>query len=107
MTLQVISIVISALSLCGVGTLFATMWKGIIQKNKEAKEKEQSLELGLQALLRAQMIEMYNHAKEKGYARIYEKENFENCYVQYHKLGANGVMTQIHDEYMAMSTGDK
>ena len=55
---------------------------------------------GLQALLRAQMINDYNHYQEKGFAPIYARENFQNCWERYHALGANGVMDDIHDKFM-------
>lgn len=58
--------------------------------------------LGVQALLRAQMIADYNHYTAKGYAPIYAKDNFENCWKQYHSLGANGVMDNVHMNFLAL-----
>lgn len=63
-----------------------------------------ALEKGIQALLRAQMIADYNHYAEKGYAPIYARQNFENCWTQYHALGANGVMDGIHTKFMELPT---
>ena len=59
---------------------------------------------GVQALLRAQMIADYNKYKEMGYAPIYAKENFENCWKQYHALGVNGVMDGLHAEFLSFQT---
>ena len=59
---------------------------------------------GVQALLRAQMIADYNKYKEMGYAPIYAKENFENCWQQYHALGVNGVMDGLHEEFLNFPT---
>ena len=56
------------------------------------------------AMLRAQMINEYNKVKDKGYAPIYAKENFENVYANYHALGANGVMDSIMEDYLEMPT---
>ena len=56
-----------------------------------------ALQLGLQALLRAQMIQYYNTYTDKGYAPIYARESFENCWIQYEKLGKNGVMKDIRN----------
>ena len=63
-----------------------------------------ALSLGVQALLRAQMINDYNRYLEKGYAPIYAKQNFENCWQQYDKLGKNGVMKDIHDKFLQFPT---
>lgn len=60
--------------------------------------------LGVQALLRAQMIEDYNKWEEKGYAPIYARQNFENCWKQYHALGANGVMDDLHKKFLELPT---
>lgn len=63
-----------------------------------------ALQLGVQALLRAQMVNDYNHYMENGSAPIYARENFENCWIQYEALGKNGVMRDIHDKFMALPT---
>ena len=63
-----------------------------------------SVKLGVQALLRAQMIADYNKWEDRGYAPIYARDNFQNCWVHYHALGANGVMDDIHDRFMRLPT---
>ncbi len=63
------------------------------------------IKFGVKALLRAQMISEYNKAVERKYAPIYAKENFQNCWEQYHAIkGPNGVMDDIHNKYMALPT---
>lgn len=61
-----------------------------------------ALKLGMQALLRSQMIGDYNKWMERGYAPIYARENFENCWKQYHSLGVNGVMDDLHDKFLEL-----
>lgn len=64
--------------------------------------------LGVKALLRAQMIDDYNKWSERRYAPIYAKQNFENCWIQYHALkGPNGVMDDLHAKFMALPTEPK
>lgn len=60
--------------------------------------------LGVQALLRAQMISDYNKYHDLGYAPIYARQNFENCWAQYHALGANGVMDDLHEKFLELPT---
>lgn len=79
------------------------------KKNEEAQKKHDAeikvLKLGMQAMLRAQMIDDYNKWHEdRGYAPIWAKDNFENVWVQYEALGENGVMNDIHDKFMALPT---
>ena len=78
--------------------------KWLHKKSKTEAQRQGAIEKGLQALLRSQMINDYNHYKEKGFAPIYAKENFENVWKQYHNLGVNGVMDSIHEEFMTLPT---
>lgn len=73
-------------------------------KVQALRQENLAVREGVQALLRAQMIDDYNHYKDKGYAPIYARDNFENCYKRYHMLGANGVMDAIHDKFMELPT---
>lgn len=66
-----------------------------------------AIQLGVQALLRAQMINDYNHYQGKGYAPIYARQNFENCWQQYERLGKNGVMDDLHKKFLALPTQQK
>lgn len=88
------------LCLLGIPSIIACMFGWLVSKVREI----QALKLGLQALLRSQMIHDYNYWTKKGYAPIYAKENFENVWKQYHSLGANGVMDNIHEEFMELPT---
>ena len=66
-----------------------------------------ALQRGVQALLRAQMIDLYNHYKAKGYAPLYARQSFENLWVQYEHLGKNGVMTDIRSKFLALPTHEE
>ena len=89
--------------LFGSGVL-VTAWRYLYGRVKENDRKTESVQLGVQALLRNQMIHEYNKYQEKGYAPIYAIENFENMWIQYHNLGANGVMDEIHKKFKALPT---
>lgn len=72
---------------------------------KTAFAQIKGIKLGVKALLRAQMLDDYNRFMEKGYAPIYAKENFQNCWEQYHAIkGPNGVMDDIHDKFLRLPT---
>ncbi|MBQ8137252.1 MAG: hypothetical protein IJ174_07460 [Clostridia bacterium] len=66
------------------------------------KKRMQCLENGLQALLRASMIAEYMRARERGFAPIYARDNFQNLWEQYEALGKNGVMNGIRERFMAL-----
>lgn len=71
-----------------------------VKRIKATEQKNEAIALGVQALLRDRLIEQYNHYNEKGYAPIYAKENFRNMWNQYHSLGVNGVMDELHEKFM-------
>lgn len=85
------------LCLLGVPALVAALAKFFVNQIKGVK-------MGVQALLRAQMIADYNKYNDLGYAPIYARENFENCWQQYHNLGANGVMDDLHMKFLQLPT---
>lgn len=92
--------------LFGSGVLLA-IFRYFLGRIRETDKKTEAVCLGVQALLRNQMIHEYNKALERGYAPIYAKQNFENMWIQYHNLGANGVMSEIHDTYVHLPTEKK
>lgn len=92
------------LSLLGVPGLIGSVYVVINRKIKKNKADNDAVKKGVQALLRAQMIRDYNHYLDKGYAPLYAKENFENCWLQYHSLGENGVMDSIHEKFLELPT---
>ena len=48
------------------------------------------------------MVGDYNRWSEQGWAPIYARENFENCWQQYEQLGENGVMEDIRHKFLAL-----
>ena len=98
-------------TLCGVPSLCVLLLSYMVRKVFSALKKmdtdERSVKNGVQALLRSQMISDYNHYTKKGYAPIYAKESFENCWQQYHNLGANGVMDDLREKFLNLPTEDK
>lgn len=87
-----------------VAAILIGAYRSLAKKIKDEREEREAIKAGLQALLRAQMVTDYNRYTEKGYAPIYARENFENCWVQYERLGSNGVMQSIHDKFMSLPT---
>lgn len=85
------------LSLLGAGGLLVGVFRLLFAQIKGVR-------LGVQALLRAQMIADYNKWSERGYASIYARENFINCWTQYHNLGVNGVMDDLKAKFLALPT---
>lgn len=90
-----------------VGALVSVAISYMFTSMKKMKSENDAVKKGIQALLRAQMIHDYNEWVERGYAPIYARENFQNCWNQYELLGANGVMNDIKNKFFALPTQKK
>ena len=92
------------LSLLFGSGILATVWSFMYSRIKKKNDKDETLRLGVQALLRDKLYDKYDKYTELGYAPIRVRENFENLWLQYHNLGKNGVMDDIHNKFMALPT---
>lgn len=84
------------ISAFGVGSIVSShinkRIEKVQQKQKEQEIKQSAVEKGVQALLRSEIIRMYNKYSELGRFPIYERENLEHLYAEYKALGGNGVV---------------
>lgn len=90
------------LCLLGVPALIAAIFKYLHSLVKKNALDTAAVKAGLQALLRSQMISDYNKWEERGFAPIYARENFENCWKQYHSLDVNGVMDDLRNKFLEL-----
>lgn len=87
-----------------VSALLLGLWQALAKRMKKNRIEQDAIKAGLQALLRAQIIDMYERYSEKGFAPIYVRDSFQNVYKQYETLGENGVIDDIHQKFMALPT---
>lgn len=92
------------LCLLGIPTMILAGFKYLLSKIKKNAEDNEAVKKGVQALLRSEMISDYNKWSERGYAPIYARQNFENCWKRYHALGENGVMDDLHEKFLELPT---
>ena len=60
---------------------------------------------GVQALLRDRLIQGYKYYRAQGWADEDDRANLENVYIQYHALGANGVMDNLRGRFLDLPLG--
>ena len=84
--------------------IIAVLGGAIVAILKVVFAQIKAVKKGVQALLRAQLIADYNKYTDLGYAPIYARQNFENCWSNYHGLGENGVMDDIHQKFLQLPT---
>lgn len=92
--------VYQVLSLFGVGGLITSGYVWIYNQLKIQRAASEALKLGVQAMLRDRLYDMYYKYKAIGHTGRDARDNFENLYKQYHALGANGVMDDIREKFL-------
>ena len=100
-----------ALAICSVigvsSVISAFITRRIVAIEKKQNEQEirnAAVEKGVQALLRANIIQIYNKYIDRGEIPIYERENIEHLYAEYKTLGGNGVVESLIDKLEGLPT---
>ena len=79
-------------------------FQGCLSNSKKMQCRQAATELGVQALLRAEIIHIYNKYMEKGKMPIYERENVAELFKQYTNLGGNGVIKELLEKLNNLPT---
>lgn len=99
-----IGLIISIVSLLFGSGVLLTVGRYFMSRIKANDAKTEAVQKGVQALLRDRLYDKYEKYSELGYAPIKARENFENMWEQYHNLGKNGVMDDIHEKFKELPT---
>ena len=85
--------------------IFAGISSGIVYLIRQYM----GLKYGMKSLLRNEIVRIYENYMSLGYCPSYMKENLNEIYHSYHKLGGNGMATaMISDLYkLPNKVGDK
>lgn len=75
-------------------------------EKEKAEEESELFKSALRALLRSEIMRTHHRAVRDGHASTVDKEVMERTYQSYHRLGGNGIATNLHDEMMALPTMD-
>ena len=95
------------LCIAGVPALLSGATGYFIAKIKQSNKETKAMKSGLQALLRHSLLKEYNQCSKAGYATSDMRNDFENMYQNYHCLGANGVMDDIREKFLALPVQDE
>ena len=87
--------------------LLGFLYKRVIRLITITVEQNKAVNEGVRAVLSSEIIDKYNHYKDKGYCPIYAKTNIKNLHKPYKDLGGNGVVDKLVDELLEMPTIDK
>ena len=94
---------VSAVISSGVGYIAFKLKQAESARQAEAAAMQEASEAeraGLVALLRERMMSNYYKYEERGAAPMYARENYDLMYQAYHKLGGNGLLTDMYERFM-------
>lgn len=94
-------------SMAAIVAVFGIVLSSRRAEKEKAEEESELVKSALRALLRSELMRTHHQAVRDGYASTVEKEVMERTYQSYHKLGGNGIATNLHDEMMALPTMDE
>jgi hypothetical protein len=92
-----------------IGVAFGLVTSGMayfVKRINKKVDEQESLKLGVQALLRDRIIQSYNHHCERGFCPIYARENLDELAKQYYNLGGNGVVHKLMDLVSSLPTSE-
>lgn len=87
--------------------LLGFLYKRVIKLITVTVEQNKAVCEGVKAVLSGDIIEKYNHYKEKEYCPIYAKTNIKNLHKPYKDLGGNSVVDKLVEELLEMPTHEK
>ena len=94
--------IVEKVVLWALTALLGALFTHFKMKYEKVKKEDEALRIGMQSLLRSNIIQLHDKYTEKGYCPIYGKEAIEKEYESYHALGGNGVVTKLYNDIMAL-----
>ena len=100
---QIIIYIITTILGIALGAVTSKL-KKTKEKDESEKKKSEAIELGVQALLRNEIIRRYREFETKGEISILDQENLDEMFTQYKNLGGNGTVKKMMDELLSLKT---
>lgn len=70
------------------------------------RKKQAALEIGVQALLRGELVRAYDNYHEQDSITLHGLEAVETQYLAYHGLGGNGTITKLVEDMKQLEVKD-
>ena len=77
-------------------------YRSISARLKAEMKKNDAIADGMQALLRASIIETYNICRARGEAPLHIKDSIRSVYASYTALGGNDVASRLYNKILDM-----
>ena len=74
---------------------------------RKLRGRDAAVGVGVQCLLRAELIRCHKEYSSKGFCPVYARESIIKMYDAYHNLGGNDVVTDLKDYVLSLPTEKK
>lgn len=88
----------------GITAAFAGGFRSLYKRYKTLKQRNEAVEDGVCALLRAELIRSGEKYTKQGHCPIYAKDAYDKAFKAYERLGGNGAMCELHERVMDLSS---
>ena len=82
-------------------------WRAVSARLKKEQAKNEAIAEGVKCLLRDTIVTSYNKYAPKGYCPIYAKENIEDAFLAYEKLGGNHTAKSLYEKLIKLPAEKK
>ncbi len=79
---------------------------GVTAYVRTQRKHTNALEVGVQCLLRAEILRCNEQYTAKKWCPVYAKEALKRAYSAYHTLGGNDVATRLYEEVLSLPSAD-
>jgi len=88
----------------GIATWAGRRFKSLRCKQEAQKAENEANKTGTKALLRSEIIRIYNECHQKQCAAIYERDNVTGLHKAYKALGGNGIIDDLVEKIYDLPT---
>lgn len=90
-----------------IPTLLGMLVGAIGAQYRKLRKRDAAVGVGMQCLLRAELIRCHKEYSAKGFCPVYARESIIKMYDAYHNLGGNDVITDLKDDVLKLPTEKK
>ena len=87
-----------------IPAILGALFGAVATQLRQLRKREAAVGVGVQCLLRAELIRCHKEYTAKGYCPVYARESIIKMSDAYHNLGGNDVVTDLKDDVLKLPT---
>lgn len=87
-----------------IPAILGALFGAVATQLRALRKREAAVGIGVQCLLRAELIRCHKEYSAKGFCPVYARESIIRMYDAYHNLGGNDVITDLKEDVLKLPT---